>query len=67
MLVVAIAAIIVTNLPDSEIKTRLFGLAQPLLNATGLDQDWSIFSPNPRGTVVYVEGRVDYANGTSSV
>jgi hypothetical protein len=66
ILIVTLAAIMVTNLPDSEIKARLLGLTQPYLNATGLDQDWAIFSPNPRGTVVYVEGRIDYANGTTS-
>lgn len=67
MLVVTLAAIVVTNLPDSEIKARLLGSAQPYLNATGLDQGWGIFSPNPRGAVVYVEGCIDHADGTSSV
>src|SRR5947209_19056364 len=64
---VTLGVIMVTNQPDSETKARLLGSAQPYLNATGLDQDWSIFSPNPRGIVAYVEGRTDYADGTSSV
>jgi hypothetical protein len=67
LLVVILAALMVMNMPDSEIKTRLLGLAQPYINSTGLDQDWSMFSPNPRDTVIYVEAHIDYKDGTSSI
>lgn len=67
LLVLTLAAIMVMNMPDSDIKTRLLSLAQPYINATGLDQDWSMFSPNPRATAIYVEAHIDYKDGTSSV
>lgn len=67
MLVVMLAAIGVTNMPESETRARLSTLAQPFLNATGLDQNWAIFSPNPRSLVVFVESHIDYADGTSRV
>ena len=67
VLVVTCAAIGVTNLPSSEIKDRLVGHAQPYLVATGLDQDWGMFAPDPRVETVVVSARVDDADGTSSV
>jgi hypothetical protein len=67
LLVVTLAAILATNLPNSQIKAHLAGWAQPFLKATGLEQNWGIFAPNPRETVVFVEGHVHYADGTTSV
>ncbi|MBV9314117.1 MAG: hypothetical protein JO100_10350 [Pseudonocardia sp.] len=66
-LLVTLAAIVVTNMPDSQLKSDLLNLVAPYLNATGLSQDWGVFAPNPRMVSAYVEGRVEYANGTSSV
>jgi hypothetical protein len=64
---VTLAAILVTNLPYSQIKAHLLPWAQPYLNATGLEQDWGIFAPDPRGVVVFVEGHIDYTDGATSV
>lgn len=66
-LIVALAAISVSNMPDSEIRDALVGWAQPYLNATGLDMDWGVFAPNPQGGTYDMEGRIDYADGSSSV
>jgi hypothetical protein len=63
-LVVTVAAILVENMPDSAIKTGLMVPAQPYLNLTGLDQSWSIFSPNPRQQTVYVLARVERSDGS---
>jgi hypothetical protein len=38
--------------------------AEPYLNATGLDQNWRVFAPNPRQTSLRVEARVRYADGS---
>jgi hypothetical protein len=66
ILLATLAAIGVENMPNSVTKARLLGLAQPYLNATGLDQNWGVFAPNPRDVVVYVRGRVDYTDGGST-
>jgi len=66
-LVATVAAILVQNMPDSVIKSGLMVPAQPYLNLTGLDQNWSIFSPNPRQQTVYVIARVEHADGSVAV
>ena len=66
-LVVTLAAVLVQNMPDSVIKTGLMVPARPYLNLTGLDQSWSIFSPNPRQQTVYVLARVERADGSVAV
>jgi hypothetical protein len=66
-LIVTLAAVSVSNMPESEIKDALIGWAQPYMNATGLDLDWGVFAPNPRDGAYYVEGRIDYVDGTTSV
>lgn len=65
-LIVTLTAILVASLPESGIKTRLSSVAAPYLYATGLDQRWDLFAPNPAETAVHVESRIDYADGTSS-
>lgn len=65
-LLVTLAATGANNLPDSHLKTGLMNWARPYLLVTGLDQDWGIFSPNPRPDAVYVRARTDYADGSSS-
>jgi hypothetical protein len=62
--VVTLGAILVQHMPDSVIKTNLMAVARPYLNMTGLDQTWSIFSPNPRQGTVYVLARVDRLDGS---
>ena len=64
--VVTVAAIIVGNMPDSALKARFSDVTEPFLNVTGLYQNWAVFS-QPRALSAYVDGRVDYSDGTSSV
>jgi len=66
-LVVTVGAVLVQNMPDSVIKNGLMVPAQPYLNLTGLDQSWSIFSPNPRPRTVYVLARVERSDGSVAV
>jgi hypothetical protein len=65
-LLLAVGAIVVGNLPDSGLKAALDVAAQPIRNATGLQQDWGVFS-EPRSVSAYVDGRVDFADGTSAI
>ncbi|MGI8815410.1 MAG: hypothetical protein ACR2G2_09070 [Pseudonocardia sp.] len=59
--------VLVVNMPDSEIKTYLLDRGVSVfVRATGLDQNWGVFS-DVRRISLYVEGHIDYADGTSSV
>ena len=66
-LLVTLAAVLVQNMPESVIKSSLMVPARPYLNLTGLDQGWSIFSPNPRQQTVYVLARLERADGSVAV
>jgi hypothetical protein len=58
--------VLVVNLPDSELKDHLLVPFAPVLRATGLDQNWGVFS-DVRSVSVYVEGRVHNTDGSTSV
>jgi hypothetical protein len=59
-------AIVVVNMPDSQLRRDAGRVTQPFVDATGLDQDWGIFS-QPRTLAAYVDGRIEYADGSTSV
>jgi hypothetical protein len=61
--VLTLVAVAVTNLPESRLKREGMRVARPYLNATGLDQNWRVFAPDPRQTSLRLEARVDYADG----
>jgi hypothetical protein len=63
-LVVTLAAICVTNLPESHLRREALEAAGPYLNATGLDQNWRVFAPDPRQTSLRIEARVSYEDGS---
>ena len=64
--VIALVAIIVVNMPDSQVRRDLSKYTLPVANATGLNQDWGIFS-QPRTFAAYVDGQIDFSDGTSSI
>lgn len=65
--VVTVGALLAQNMPDSTIKEGLVTVARPYLNVTGLDQSWSIFSPNPRAGSVYILARIERVDGSVSL
>jgi hypothetical protein len=65
-LVAAVGGIVVANLPDGDVQRRLARMTQPYMNATGLGQRWDMFS-NPRTEILYLEARVEHADGSVSV
>ena len=65
-LVATVGAIAVTHLPVWATPPRLASATQPYLNATGLDQRWDMFS-NPRTEILYLEARVEHADGRVTV
>jgi hypothetical protein len=60
-----LVAMIVGNFPGGGILGQLSTATQPLRNATGLQQNWTVFSP-PRTISAYVDGRVDFSDGSTA-
>lgn len=55
-----------TNLPQSSLRHDVLKAGTPFLNATGLDQVWSVFAPDPRRVGLDLEAHIDYQDGTTS-
>ncbi|KUI23720.1 hypothetical protein [Mycobacterium sp. GA-2829] len=64
-LLVSIA--VVGSLPDSAIKDTAAPLLEPFTRATGLDQSWGVFSPNPPRKLTEVEVHVIMSDGEDRV
>jgi hypothetical protein len=61
-----VVAILVVNMPNSALKSDVGQVTDPFVQAVGLDQNWGIFA-SPRTISAYVNGRVDFADGSSVV
>jgi hypothetical protein len=66
-LVVTLIAIVVINLPQSALRRKLIGPVQPYLNAVALDQNWALFAPEPRRSILDLDAVVHYDDGSSAV
>ena len=62
-LVFTIFSVVVWNLPDSEVKRKSLEVVRPYITLTSLDQNWGVFSPDPRRITIDIEARVRYADG----
>jgi hypothetical protein len=58
---------ILSSLPDSMIKITALPVLTPIARATGLDQSWGMFAPNPPTTNSAIEIHVIMANGADKV
>ena len=58
---------VVWSLPDAEIKRRLAPALQPLAVATGLEQDWRMYAPEPLARMEFVEVQVTMKDGLQRV
>jgi hypothetical protein len=65
LLVAVLSSIVVVNLPASELRQDLARLTTPITDATGLDQNWAVFSA-PRTLSAYVYGVVEFADGSTT-
>jgi hypothetical protein len=63
-LVMTLVSVVTWNLPSSELKAETVGVIAPYVNATGLNQNWSVFAPEPRRSTIVLEARITYADGT---
>ena len=62
LVAVIVAGIVVANLPAGAVQRRLAAVTRPYVNATGLDQRWSMFT-SPRRDILYLKARVVHADG----
>ncbi len=63
LLVATLSAVMVWNLPESEIRETALPVVEPFVNIAGLDQQWNLFAPNPPRRTFEVVARIEYANG----
>jgi hypothetical protein len=57
-------SVVVWNLPTSEVKTKALKVVRPYITLTSLDQNWGVFSPDPRRISIDMVARVRSADGT---
>jgi hypothetical protein len=67
MIVVVVAIGVVYNLPGSAIRRAASPFIDPIALSAGLDQNWSVFAPNPPTRQEDVEVDVAMASGTDKV
>jgi hypothetical protein len=65
LIVLTLVSMIVSNLPPSELRIRSMRAAKPILDVTGLHQNWNLFAPNPRRVTLQLVARITYADGTT--
>jgi hypothetical protein len=59
-----VAALVVWNMPGSKLRREAMRLAEPYVTAVGLDQNWSVFAPDPYRDSFRLVVRATYADGT---
>ena len=62
-----LVAVVAVNLPDSYLRNKLMQGTGPYLNATGLDQNWLLFAPDPRHFSIGISAAVTFADGHVAV
>ena len=67
LVVVVLFTGVVWSLPDAEVKRRLAPVLQPVASATGLEQSWRMYAPEPQRRQEFLEVRVTMANGVQRV
>ncbi len=63
-ILVVLGTVLTWNLPSSELAIRTQPPFQRVLYATGLDQNWSVFAPDPPRAEVDFQARIAYNDGT---
>ncbi|HWH35225.1 MAG TPA: hypothetical protein VNT56_07880 [Acidimicrobiales bacterium] len=62
-----VGSVVLWNLPESAIRDLAVPVVEPFVNATGLDQAWNLFAPNPPQRTYEVVARIDYADGSAAL
>lgn len=56
-----------THLPPSALYRAIGPTANQMVRVLASEQAWGVFAPNPRTTSLQVEGRVTFADGTTTI
>lgn len=67
LMLVVVVAVAVWNLPAGRPRAQALPVVAPVVLPLGLDQDWSLFAPEPRPFTVGVFARVGYDDGRERV
>ncbi|MFC5063517.1 hypothetical protein [Actinomycetospora atypica] len=62
-LIVLLGTVLVANMPKSVVKASIAPWTQPVLVGLGFEQNWGVFSPDPRMDTSEVIARVRYVDG----
>lgn len=60
-------AVLAWNLPEGPVRDHVRPVAGRVLLPLGLDQDWALFAPEPRGFSVGLYARLSYTDGSERV
>jgi hypothetical protein len=63
-LIVTLVTILTANLPASRLQDLLLRADHPYLYGVALDQNWGVFSPDPRRETIDISARVTFADGS---
>lgn len=66
-IIFTVAAMLISNLPASELRRTGMKVFDPYLDASGLHQNWNLFAPDPRRTTLQLEARITFDDGTTTV
>lgn len=62
--VLLLGAMLVSNLPDSELREQFRLVERPITDVTGLSQNWALFAPNPRSSFLRLRAEIERADGS---
>lgn len=62
-----VGAIVIWNLPTSEVREVALPVLEPYINTAGLDQRWNLFAPNPPKRTFQVVARIQYSDGSQAL
>jgi hypothetical protein len=65
LIMVVLICVVGTTLPLFGVSRALTRPAKPLLRATALDQDWGVFAPDPRPTLLHLDVTLRYRDGST--
>ncbi len=66
-ILVVLGAVFTWNLPPSELAIRTQPAFQRVTLASGLDQNWSVFAPDPPKSELDFEARIVYGDSTQRI
>jgi hypothetical protein len=64
VIVLVLGAMLVSNLPPSDLREQARWIEQPITDVTGLSQNWALFAPTPRSSYLRLRAEIERADGT---